>query len=115
MPTGGQLADLPYPETALLVADPRSPLSQLQRDPLAARQRRFDLRELGGWPIVLGILVVGDAGDAVGLPHLLEELRAVPFPVEQDHEACAIAVGLELLHCRLAGNILQETRHDVTA
>ena len=56
MPTGGQLADLPYPETALLVADPRSPLSQLQRDSLAARQRRFDLRELGGWPIVLGIL-----------------------------------------------------------
>src|SRR5208337_3917256 len=50
---------------------------------------------------------VGDAGDAVGLPHLLEELRAVPFPVEQDHEACAIAVGLEFLCGRLAGNLLE--------
>src|ERR1035441_9387024 len=45
--------------------------------PLAVGQRRFDLGELGGRPVVLGILVVGDAGDAVGLPHLLEELRAV--------------------------------------
>ncbi|MGA2703541.1 MAG: VOC family protein [Isosphaeraceae bacterium] len=59
-------------------------------------------------------MVVGDAGDAVGLPHLLEELRAVPFAVEQDHEACTIAVGLELGLSRLAGDILEQTRHNVT-
>ncbi len=62
-----------------------------------------------------GILVVRDAGDAVGLPHVLEELRAVPFAVEQDYKACAIAIGLEFLRGRLAGDILQETRHDIAA
>ena len=115
VPTLGQLADLPHPEPALPVADPRPSLGQFQRHPLAVGQRRFDLRELGGRPIVLGILVVGDAGDAVGLPHLLEELRAVPFAVEHDDEACTIAVGLEFGRGRLAGDILEQTRHDVAS
>src|SRR4051812_19687648 len=115
MPTLGQLADLPYPQPALAVSDPTPPLSKSQRDLLAARQRRFDVRELSGWPIVLGILVVGDAGNPVGLPHLPEELRAVPFAIEQDHEAGPITVSLEFLFGWLAGDLLEQTRHDVAA
>ncbi len=115
MPAGGQLADLPYPQSVLPVADPRASLGQFQPDRLAVRQRRFDLCELGDWPLTLGKLVVANAGDAVCLPHLLEEFRAVPFAVEEDHEACAIAVGLKLLRSRLAGDFLEQTRHDVGA
>ena len=115
MPTGSQLADLPHPQPALTIPDPTPPLGKLKRDLLAAGQRRFDLRELGDRPIILGILVVCDAGDAVGLPHLLEELGAVPFAVEQDHEACAIAVGLEFLRGRLARDLLEQTWHNVAA
>ena len=49
-----------------------------------------------------------------GIAGMRVELRAVPFAVEQDHEACTIAVGLELGLSRLAGDILEQTRHNVT-
>ncbi len=49
----------------------------------------------------------------MALPHLLEELRAVPFTVEDDHEACPMAIGHKLLCGGLAGNLLEQARHDV--
>jgi len=57
--------------------------------------------------------VVGDAGNAVVLPHLAKESRTVAFAIEDDHEAAEIRVGLELFVGRLTGNVFQQTRHDV--
>src|SRR5262249_15565078 len=112
VPAGSQLANLAHPEAALLVADPRPSLGQFQRNLLTSRQRRFVLLELGVRPIVLGIFVIGDASNAVRLPHLLEELRAVSFAVEQNHETSAIAISLKLGYGWLAGDLVEKTRHD---
>src|SRR5262249_59271725 len=101
----GEMAVQSHLELALLVSDTRSSLSQLKRNLLAARQRRLAFPELSGPPVVVGILMIGNAGDAVSLPHLLEESRAVPFPVKHDHKACTIAVSVELLGSRLARNV----------
>jgi len=59
--------------------------------------------------------VVGDAGNAVVLPHLAEKRRTVAFAIEDDHEAAEIRVGLQLFVGRLTGNVFQQTRHDVAA
>src|SRR5262249_34355579 len=88
-------------------------LGQFQRNLLTSRQRRFVLLELGVRPIVLGIFVIGDASNAVRLPHLLEELRAVPFAVEENHETSAIAISFELGYGWLSGDLVEKTRHDV--
>ena len=46
-------------------------------------------------------------------PHLLEERGAVPFPVEDDHEAVTVGIGRQFLGGRLTWHILEQSRHDV--
>ena len=59
--------------------------------------------------------MIGDAGDAVRLPHLAEERRAVGFPIEDQRETAPVRIGPELLLRGLAGNLPQQARDDVAA
>ena len=66
-------------------------------------------------PLVGGVFVIGDAGDAVLLPHVFEKSGAVAFAVEDEGEAAEPGVSLELLRGGLAGHVAQQARHDVLA
>ena len=90
---GGELANLSHPQASAAVADPRAPFGQVQRGRLAVGQRHGCGGEFALRPSRFWILVVGGAGDAVRLPHLPEELRAVAFAVEEDYEAVSIPIG----------------------
>ena len=97
MPAAGQLANLADPQTLAPIADPGAHLGQLHRQDFAAGHGDLRLGELGFRPILFGIFVVGDAGDAMLLPHLSEERRTVPFAIEDDHEAAEIRIGLRVV------------------
>ena len=79
----GELADLAHPE---LVRQLRATLGQLPRYGFASGQRNAVRDELFRPPVPLRELVIGQNGHALP-PQLLEQLRAVAFPVEHHGEA----------------------------
>jgi hypothetical protein len=109
MARGGELADLAYPH---LTPQKGAPLGKLHRHGLPIRQSSLPEHELLHGPILAGVFVVGEAGDAL-LLHPGEEGRAIPFPIEDHGEAMEQRIGSQFLRALLSRHVPFEARDDL--
>ena len=64
-------------------------------------------------PLPGGVFVIGDAGDAVIVPHLFEKAGAVAFAVEDQYETTKTGIGLKFFVAGLGWHFLEQTRNDI--
>src|ERR1700739_3496610 len=103
------LADLAQPQ---LIRQPGSPLGQLHRGLLSRRQADGSGEEFLPGPILAGMLVMGQTGNAL-LLHRGQKDRTVSFPVEHHGEAMKARIVLELLLAGLVRHILFKPRNQI--
>ena len=109
MPAVAALADLAQPQ---LIRQPGSPLGELHRGLLSRRQADGSGEEFLPGPILAGMLVIGQTGNAL-LLHRGQKDRTVSFPVEHHGEAMKARIVLELLLAGLVRHILFKPRNQI--
>jgi hypothetical protein len=102
----GELADLAYPH---LSPEKGPPLGELHRHGLPRGKRGFDGQEFLHGPILAGVFVVGETGNALFL-HPGDEGRAVPFPIEDHGETMEQRIGGQFLRGGLSWHVPLEAR-----
>ena len=103
-----ELAELPHPQ---LIAEQDRLLDKAYRGFLSRCKTHLCRKELVFRPIVTGVLVIGEAGNAP-LLHLEEEVRAVTFPIKHHGKPMQERVCLELIGSWLVRHILFKARND---